>query len=216
MPDGSRDPSIGDAEGIKPNREPITTPDFFEEKLGELRRRLGWTQAELGTFFGVSKITGHRWEKHGSGETEARKAALRLIERTLDRSPVQEKQVGKVLLKAGVVRAMTAAVHESPRLSEGGIDRPMDWKIVFNLRDRLGWTQTEFARFLGVTHSVPTVWESGDATFSHSIRAALFALDLSADSRRPAYPEPRASWDELKTEGYGAFCEEACSLRIDP
>lgn len=216
MPAGSQESVDGDAQGEMPKRDPITTPDFFEEELRGLRRRLGWTQADLGTFFGVTKLTAHRWEKRGSGETEPRKAVLRLVESALERSRAPEKQVGRVLLDVGVARTMTAAVHESPRIKEGAIDRPMDWKIVFNLRDRLGWTQTEFARFLGVTHSVPAVWESGEGTFGDSIRAALLALDLSSDPHRADYPEPHPSWDELKTEGFGTFCKLNCELRIDP
>lgn len=222
MPTGERQPANSDTGGERPKREPITTPDFFEEKLRELRRRLGWTQADLGTFFGVSKITAHRWDKQGTGETEARKAALRLVEDALERSPAPEKQVGKALLNAGVVRAVTAAVHESPDLSEGGINRPVGWKPIFDLRERLGWTQTEFARFLGVTHAVPTVWENPDTwkdgrdPLGNAIRAALLALDFSSDPGRPYYPEPRVAWHELKTEGFGAFCKEICELRIDP
>jgi len=203
--------SSGDSRG---DRTPIETPDFFEEKLPDLRDKLGWTQANMGQFFGVSKITAHRWEKRGVGETEARKAALRYVYRSVEASPASGRDLGDALLKAGVVRTMTRALFRGARPSEGAVDEPVDWKLVFGVRDRLGWTQTEFALFLGVTHSVPAVWESGEGTFGDALRAALLALDLSSDPKRPAYREPESAWEDLKTDGLNAFYEEVLRLWI--
>jgi DNA-binding transcriptional regulator YiaG len=215
MPIGDQTADGGESEDGKPEREPITTLDFFEEELSELRSRLGWTQPELGRFFGVTKLTAHRWEKQGVGETEPRKAALRIVEGALERSSAPAGLVGDVLLNAGVVKTMTAATQEGPGFREGALDEPMNWRIVFGLRDRLGWTQTEFALFLGITHSVPAVWESGEGTFDDAIRAALLALYLSSDPDRPRYPEPETPWDELKTKGLQAFCNEVMELKVD-
>jgi DNA-binding XRE family transcriptional regulator len=206
------------------DRTPIQTPGFFEEKLPGLRDTLGWTQAELGEFFGVSKITAHRWEKKGAGETETRKAALRLVVEAAEASPADGQEVGEALLDAGVVGAVTAALHRSPCLDEGGldegaVDEPVGWRRVFGVRDRLGWTQTEFALFLGVTHSVPAVWESsesGNQMLGGAIRAALLALDLSSDSGRPDYREPKAQWETLKTRGLQAFYDRALELQVGP
>jgi DNA-binding transcriptional regulator YiaG len=211
------------------DRTPIQTPGFFEEKLPDLRDTLGWTQAELGEFFGVSKITAHRWEKHGKGETEARKAALRLVAEAAEASPADGQEVGEALLDAGVVGAVTAALHRRLGLHEGGldegaVDEPFGWRRVFGVRDRLGWTQTEFALFLGVTHSVPAVWESPDWESPESsgemlggaIRAALLALDLSLDPGRPDYREPKARWEALKTRGLQAFYDRALELQVGP
>ena len=209
--------SSGDSRG---NRTPIETPDFFEEKLPDLRDKLGWTQANMGQFFGVSKITAHRWEKRGAGETEARKAALRLAAECVEVSSAQGREVGDMLLDAGVVRVVTGALHRSPGIRGGVLDEPIDWKTVFGVRDRLGWTQTEFALFLGITHSVPAVWESpaawesSEAPLGNAIRAAILALDLSSDSKRPDYRAPKSAWDDLKTEGLNAFYEEVLRLQI--
>jgi DNA-binding XRE family transcriptional regulator len=224
MPTAQSDPRNEGSENPGRDRTPIQTPGFFEEKLPGLRNTLGWTQAELGQFFGVSKITAHRWERKGVGETEARKAALRLMAESTEASPADEQEVGKRLLDVGVVGAVTAALYRSPGLHEGGlnegaVDEPVGWRRVFGVRDRLGWTQTEFALFLGVTHSVPAVWEnpeSGDEMLGGAIRAALLALDLSSDPGRPDYQEPGVGWDTLKTQGLQAFYEETLELRIGP
>ena len=215
--DDSSKGSSGDSRG---DRTPIETPDLFEEKISDLRDKLGWTQANMGQFFGVSKIMAHRWEKRGAGETEARKAALRLVAECVGVSSTQGREVGDMLLDAGVVRAVTGALHRSPGVREGALDEPIDWKTVFGVRDRLGWTQMKFALFLGVTHSVPAVWESPDAWESseaplgNAIRAAILALDLSSDSKRPDYRAPESAWDDLKTEGLDAFYEEVLRLQI--
>jgi DNA-binding transcriptional regulator YiaG len=222
MPTAQRDPQSEGSKSSGRDRTPIRTPGFFEEKLPGLRDTLGWTQAELGEFFGVSKITVHRWEKHGKGETEARKAALRLVAEGAEASPADGQEVGEALLDAGVVGAVTAALHRSPNLDEGGLneeglDEPFGWRRVFGVRDRLGWTQTEFALFLGVTHSVPAVWESPESDgemLGGAIRAALLALDFSSDPGRPDYQEPKGGWETLKTRGLQAFYDETLGLRV--
>jgi len=216
MPTPSSGPRNEESASRGRDRTPITTPDIFEEGLPDLREKLGWTQADVGQFYGVSKLTAHRLEKRGAGETEARKAALRLVARALEASPASGQEVGNALLGAGVTGTVTAAAHRSPGLLEGAVDEPVGWRRVFGVRDCLGWTQTEFALFLGVTHSVPAVWESGEGTFGDAIRAALLALDLSSDSGRPDYREPESAWDDLKTEGLNAFYEEVLNLRIYP
>jgi DNA-binding transcriptional regulator YiaG len=215
------DPPEGSSKNSRHDRTPIETPNFSEEKLPDLREKLGWTQANVGQFFGVSKITVHRWEKHGDGETEARKAALRLVAECVEVSSVQGQEIGNVLLNAGAVRTVSAALHRSPGLREGGLDEPLGWKRVFSVRKRLGWTQTEFALFLGVTHSVPAVWESratwesGEDPLGNAIRGAILALDLSSDPERPDYREPKTGWENLKTRGLQVFYDEVLELRID-
>lgn len=215
------DPPEGSSKNSRHDRTPIETPNFFEEKLPDLREKLGWTQANVGQFFEVSKITVHRWEKHGDGETEARKAALRLVAECVEVSSVQGQEIGNVLLNAGAVRTVSAALHRSPGLREGGLDEPLGWKRVFSVRKRLGWTQTEFALFLGVTHSVPAVWESratwesGEDPLGNAIRGAILALDLSSDPERPDYREPKTGWENLKTRGLQVFYDEVLELRID-
>lgn len=224
MPTAQSGPGNEGSENPGRDRTPVQTPGFFEEKLPGLRDTLGWTQADLGQFFGVLKITAHRWEKKGAGETEARKAALRLVAESTEASPANGQEVGERLLDVGVVGAVTAALHRSPgldeeRLDEGAVDEPVGWRRVFGVRDRLGWTQTEFALFLGVTHSVPAVWEnpeSGDEMLGSAIRAALLALDLSSDPGRPDYREPGVGWKTLKTSGLQAFYDETLELRIGP
>lgn len=215
-----RNDSSKGSSGDRGDRTPIETPDIYEEKLPDLRDKLGWTQADMGQFFGVSKITAHRWEKHGAGETEVRKAALRLVAECVEVSSAQGREVGDMLLDAGVVRVVTGALHRSLGTREGALDEPIDWKTVFGVRDRLGWTQTEFALFLGITHSVPAVWESpatwesSEAPLGNAVRAAILALDLSSDPKRPDYRAPESAWDDLKTEGLNAFYEEVLRLQI--
>jgi DNA-binding XRE family transcriptional regulator len=213
LPEGSS----GDS---RRHRTPIETPGFFEEKLPDLRAELGWTQAEMGAFFGVSKLSAHRWEKRGDGETEARKALLRLVADCAEASSVQGQEIGNVLLNAGAVRTVSAALHQSLGVREGALYKPLGWRGVFGARQRLGWTQTEFALFLGVTHSVPAVWENpeswkhGNDPLGNAIRAAILALDLSSDPNRPDYREPTSGWGDLKTRGLQAFYEEVLALRI--
>ncbi|MCS3699176.1 hypothetical protein [Salinibacter ruber] len=214
------DPPEGSSKNSRRDRTPIETPNFFEVKLPDLREKLGWTQANVGQFFGVSKITAHRWEKHGDGETETRKAVLRLVAECVEASSAQDGEVGKLLLNMGVVRAVTAALHRSPRAREGALYEPLGWRGVFGARERLGWTQAEFARFLGATHSVPAVWESpeswenGNDPLGHALRAAILGLDLSSDPNLPDYREPKSGWDDLKTKGLQAFYDEVLELRI--
>jgi len=221
QPDQDDSPKDG-SEDSRRDRTPIETPGFFEEKLPGLREKLGWTQANVGQFFGVSKITAHRWEKRGAGETEARKAVFRLVAGCLEASPAQGTEIGKLLLSAGVVRTVSAALYRSPGVREGDLDEPFGWRRVFKVRERLGWTQTEFALFLGVTHSVPAIWESratwesGEDPLGNATRAAILALGLSSDPNRPDYREPKSGWDDLKTRGLQAFYDEALELRIGP
>ncbi len=51
--------------------------------------------------------------------------------------------------------------------------RPLD---VAKLRDRLGWSQTELARFLGTTDRAISRWESEDVTPSGVVADLLKAL----------------------------------------
>jgi DNA-binding transcriptional regulator YiaG len=221
QPDQDDSPKDGSEDNSR-DRAPIETPDFFEEKLPDLREELDWTQADVGQFFGVSKITAHRWEKHGDGETEARKAVLRLVADCAEASSAQGQEIGNVLLNAGAVRTVSAALHRSPGLREGALDEPLGWKRVFSVRKRLGWTQTEFALFLGVTHSVPAVWESratwesGEDPLGNAMRGTILALDLSSDPDSPDYREPKTGWEDLKTRGLKVFYDEALELRIGP
>lgn len=214
MPTVQKGLSHGERTGRSRDRSPIETPNLFGELLPTLRDTLGWTQADLGAFFGVSKLTAHRWEKQRVGETEARKAALRLVAGGVEASSAEGQEIGDLLLDMGVVPVVTAALCRRPPSPEMQPDEPVDWRMVFGVRDRLGWTQTEFAKFLGVTHSVPAVWESGDGAFGDAIRAALLALDLSSDPDQPDYREPTPAWDTLKTQGLQAFYDEALDLQI--
>lgn len=230
--------------GARGPRERIRTPDFFEEKLSELRGCLGWSQAELGRFFGVSRASVSRWETRGVGETEARKAALRLIGSTVKASSAPARGVGARLLDTRVVGTVLAAAHERPRLggarradehtadkhsadehstdehsaergpSSGPGEKKVDWKKAFRVRDRLGWTQAEFAAFLGVTQSVLSVWERPGGSFDAAVEAALLALGRASDSRRPEYPAPETPWADLKSDGLGAFYREVCRLEV--
>lgn len=193
---------------------PVRTPDFFEETLPDLRDRLGWTQAELGAFFCVSRVSATRWENKGVGETEPRKAALRLVADCLESSPAPGRRVGEALLSAGVVGAVTAGVHRSVSLGKGRADRPVDPEEISRLRGHLGWTQVELAGFLGMTHSGPAVWESGRGDFREAVRAALLALRLAGDLEQEEYPRPDSSMEKLRGEGLSAFYRAACQLQM--
>jgi len=204
-------------------RAPIRTPDFFEEALPDLRGRLEWTQAELGEFFGVSRVTVTNWETRGVGETEPRKAALHFVSDCLEASPAPGPEVGETLLSAGLTRALTAGVHRSPRLNEGGCDKEVGPKEAAEIRGRLGWTQAELAAFLGVTHSVPAVWEDSgeEGPTDKAVRAALLALRLVADPERKEYPATNQPTEAMRLEtlrkkGVNAFYREAAALRIRP
>jgi len=194
--------------------EPVRTAAFFEEQLSDLRGRLEWTQAELGQFFGVSRVSISRWESRGVGETEPRKAALRLVADCVEASSVAAPEVGRTLLGAGVVSTVTAAVHRSPRVDEGGRRDPVDWQKVIDVRNLLGWTQAELAAFLGVTHSVPAVWERPGSSLDKAVRAALLALGLGAGPKQREYPGPGWPAVKLREKGLDAFYREAAELRV--
>lgn len=203
------------ADERRPDRNPITTSDLFTDELSQLRKRLGWTQAELGAFFGVSYVSVSRWENRGVGETEARKAVVRMLGRLVDSESGQSEwlRLGDALREAGVVKTVTAGVHQSRSLHGGGCDEPIGWRRIFRLRSRLGWTQVELARFLGVTHSTPAVWERLGGEISEAMRAALLALDLTTRADRPEYPVPNPPPTDLKSEGLNAFYEQTVWLR---
>jgi transcriptional regulator with XRE-family HTH domain len=193
---------------------PVQTASLFEEELSELRGRLKWTQAELGQFFGVSRVSISRWESRGVGESEPRKAALRLVAGCVEASPAAAPRVGSALLRAGLVSAVTAAVHRSPQVDEGRRRDPVDWQKVIAVREVLGWTQAELAAFLGVTHSVPAVWERPGSSLDKAVRAALLALELAADPEHREYPAPDRPMETLRREGLGAFYREAAELQV--
>jgi len=197
-------------------RTAIRTPDFFEEALPDLRGRLEWTQAELGRFFKVSRVTVANWETRGVGETEPRKAALRFVFDCLDASPVSGREVGEALLSAGLTSALTAGVHRSPHLSEGASDKAIGPEESVEIRICLGWTQAELAAFLGVTHSVPAVWEDPDeeGPTSEAVRAALLALRLVGSPEQEEYPKPGQPMETLRREGLSAFYRGVAGLRI--
>jgi DNA-binding transcriptional regulator YiaG len=199
-------------------RAPITTPDFFEEELADLRGRLEWTQAELGHFFGVSRVTVTNWETSGVGETEPRKAALRFVSDCLESSPAPGREVGKALLSAGLTRALTAGVHQTPSVDEGGCDKEIGPEEVVEIRGRLEWTQAELAAFLGVTHSVPAVWEDSDeeGPTSEAVRAALLALRLVADPEQQEHPRPDRPMETFRKKGLSAFYRKAAELQVCP
>lgn len=210
-------------------RSPIRTPDFFQDGLAELRDQLGWAQADLGRFFGVSRVAVSNWETRGVGETEPRKAALRLVERCLQVSPAPSPKVGEALLGAGVARFVTAAMRRSPRFREGAVDKETELEEVglgevgpeeaVRIRSRLGWSQAELAAFLGVTRSVPAVWEDTEDTGpgSEAVQAALLSLRLVADpeeeekeEKHEEHPGPdRHPLETLRREGVSAFYERA-------
>lgn len=199
-------------------RAPITTPDFFEQKLPGLRNELGWTQADLGRFFGVSRVTVTNWETSSVGETEPRKAALRFVSDCLEGSPAPGREVGEALLSTGLTRALTAGVHQSPRLDEGGCDKEIGPKEAAEIRSRLGWTQAELAVFLGVTHSVPAVWEDSDeeGPTREAVRAALLALRLVADPEQQEHPGPDRPMETFRKKGLSAFYRKAAELQVCP
>jgi transcriptional regulator with XRE-family HTH domain len=198
-------------------RSPIRTSDFFQDRLAGLRDQLGWTQADLGRFFGVSRVAVANWETRGVGETEPRKAALRLVDRCREASPAPGREVGAALLRAGVARFVTTAVHRSPRLGEGAVDEKVGPKEATRIRGRLGWSQAELAAFSGVTRSVPAVWEDTDedGPASEAVRAALLALRLVADPELEEYPGPdRHPMETLRTEGLSAFYRAVAHLEV--
>jgi transcriptional regulator with XRE-family HTH domain len=199
-------------------RAPITTPDFFEEELADLRGRLEWTQADLGQFFGVSRVAVANWETSGVGETEPRKAALRLVSDCLKASPAPGREVGKALLSVGLTRALTAGVHQTPSVDEGGCDKEIGPKEADEIRGRLGWTQAELAAFLGLTHSVPAVWEDPDegGPTDRAVEAALLALRLVSDPEQQEHPGPDRPMETLRKKGLSAFYRKAAELQVCP
>lgn len=213
-PNGPESPE--DSSGRRRERlsGPVQTAAFFEEELSGLRGRLGWTQVELGQFFGVSRVSVCRWESRGVGETEPRKAALRLVADCLEKSAAAAPTVGRTLLKTGLVPAVTAAVHRTSQVGEGGRKDPVDWQKVIDVRGLLGWSQAELAAFLGVTHSVPAVWERPDSSLDGAVRAALLALGLVADPKHREYPGPGWPSGKLREKGLGLFYREAAELQV--
>jgi DNA-binding transcriptional regulator YiaG len=134
----------------------------------------------------------------------------------LEESAAAAPKVGSTLLKVGLVPAVTAAVHRSPQAGEGGRKDPVDWQKVIAVRELIEWSQAELAAFLGVTHSVPAVWERPDSSLDGAVRAALLALGLVADPEHKEYPGPSWPSGKLREKGLGAFYRDVAELRIHP
>ena len=65
-------------------------------------------------------------------------------------------------------------------------------------RDRLGYTQTEFAKLLGVTRSAVARWESGERTTGRQIP---LGLDLAAMLLEKARKLPKSKVRRFGTHG---------------
>ena len=185
-----------------------------------MRHRLGWTQAELGAFFGVSHLTAHKWCKSGVSHSEITKGALRALEVALEDAPAPEDR--QLTLEyhssdeAGLSKAdLSKALLETSVAAflAGGTDEEVTPLRVFRLRDTLDWTQAEFGAFFGVSYTTPAVWESKDININEATRGALLALEIRVNQKEKqrSSNEWRRYTEELPTTGISEFLVEEVS-----
>lgn len=128
--------------------------------LKSIRKRLGLTQQALARLLTVSPLTVASWES-GKARPRKRRLAQIIALRSMGRADVD-----KVLEREPELVAM----------------KPGEIKM---LRSRLGLTQVELARRLGVSPAAVTTWEAGRTTPTPHNRQALAAMrDL-----KPQEPE---------------------------
>jgi DNA-binding transcriptional regulator YiaG len=136
------------------NEAEVKTVRFGARSLKAVRKRLDLTQHEMAQLLEVSPVTITSWE---TGKSRPRKANLAQI----------------VTLKSMDQAAVDGALgREHVPASMGGTE-------VRRLRGKLGLTQAELAKLVGVSGAAVTSWETGKTQPGRENRSALLAL-LSA------------------------------------
>jgi transcriptional regulator with XRE-family HTH domain len=145
--------------------------ELFEVFLRQLRQRRQLTLGQLSLQSNVSKATLSRWE---SGGYKPRLPELSLV---LDALQVTPTERARALQLLEVPRAILAERHDpatATRLSLGD--------FLYGLRQRIGKTQEETARGVGVSRTLYIQWESDSSRPSDSqLHTVAFVLGASPE-----------------------------------
>lgn len=123
--------------------------------LKSMRKRLGITQAELAKLLGVSMQVVSVWETK-KGRVQIRKETVRVALAALK----QEKKDGvRAQLGKDQKTKRVARVGAQSSSKTSGLVTDLDSAGIAKLRERLGVSQHEFARLVGVSNQIVSVWE---------------------------------------------------------
>ncbi len=123
--------------------------------LKSMRKRLGITQTELAKLLGVSMQVVSVWEtKKGRVQIRKEKVRTALAALKQEKKDAVCARLGKDLKtkKSAKAGAQSASTISAPVMS-------MDGDGVVKLRARLGVSQQAFARLVGVSNQIVSVWE---------------------------------------------------------
>lgn len=123
--------------------------------LKSMRKRLGITQAELAKLLGVSMQVVSIWEaKKGRVQIRKEKVRVSLAALKQEKKDAVCARLGKNVKtkKSARAGAQSASTISVPAMS-------MDGAGVVKLRARLGVSQQAFARLVGVSNQIVSVWE---------------------------------------------------------
>lgn len=135
---------------------------FSPEDLVSLRHELGLTQEALGDILHVTKRTVQRWENDGEPITGTVNIALNALQKLeggffdlMKPECPRSKLVSRESDPVSLHRQPTAERPQPP------IPTDFNAQAVIDLRERLGMSRREFARFFSVSTSTIDKWETG-------------------------------------------------------
>lgn len=123
--------------------------------LKSMRKRLGITQTELAKLLGVSMQVVSVWETK-KGRVQIRKEKVRTALAALKQ---EKKDVVCARLGKNVKTNESSKSGAQPAATISGPATSMDGAGVVKLRARLGVSQQAFARLVGVSNQIVSVWE---------------------------------------------------------
>jgi len=128
--------------------------------LKSMRKRLGITQTELAKLLGVSMQVVSVWETK-KGRVQIRKEKVRVSLAALKK---EKKDAVCARLGKDVKTKKSARAGAQPASTISGPAISMDGAGVVKLRARLGVSQQGFARLVGVSNQIVSVWERKKGT----------------------------------------------------
>lgn len=164
----------------------MDTKTTENEELHFLRGQLGVSLSEMARFFGVSRNTYAKWERGDSQPNELIRAAIHAAVRLSDLlTSVPDVEVFLIALGPRYVGQPPGDL--SLLSEEQGYLRSLP-----DLRHTLAWSQTDLAKFVGVSQSTVTTWEQPGAGLPTAVVRGLLAL-LDVEFR---YRRTRLRWEQ--------------------